>query len=215
MGKSITAWIDRARLYPRAVKVRGILTLALLAAACVSPNPAYSPTTTGQGGTDGALGTGTVGGDTSKGQTSAGGGSGGGMSSDGSPTSGGTTSDPGLVTSAGLGSSSTSTSGWSSSTSLASSEVGVLPPDPFAMGYDCENLDSCEAAYPGAECCEAAQCEDTCMLRCDAVEDCPVGMGCEHGYCLFPCFDDDADCADWPGFTCQHGGEYCENDEMG
>ncbi|MEX1368979.1 MAG: hypothetical protein AB1Z98_37985 [Nannocystaceae bacterium] len=51
------------------------------------------------------------------------------------------------------------------------------------------------------------------MVPCSTEEDCPLPeMGCEHGYCLFPCDDDDADCAAWPGYTCQHQGLFCEAD---
>jgi len=51
------------------------------------------------------------------------------------------------------------------------------------------------------------------MVPCAGVDECPFdGMGCEHGYCLFPCDEgDDDDCVDWPSFTCQHGGAYCES----
>jgi hypothetical protein len=67
----------------------------------------------------------------------------------------------------------------------------------------------------GQVCCDAAQCLDTCMVPCMDVKDCPFeDMGCEHGHCLFPCDDNDEDCAEWPGYTCQHGGQYCENDAM-
>ena len=81
----------------------------------------------------------------------------------------------------------------------------------MGLGLPC-SLGDC-SAVPGAECCQAAQCLETCMVPCMAVEDCPLAeMGCEHGYCLFPCSDDDADCAQWPGYTCQHMGMYCESD---
>ena len=63
----------------------------------------------------------------------------------------------------------------------------------------------------GQECCTANDCLDTCMVPCSDVGDCPFGdMGCEHGYCFFPCDDDDADCAAWPGYSCEHGGTLCE-----
>jgi hypothetical protein len=62
----------------------------------------------------------------------------------------------------------------------------------------------------GQECCTANQCEDTCMIPCGGIEDCPDGMGCVHSYCLFPCNDDDADCAEWAGYTCKHNGQWCE-----
>ena len=63
------------------------------------------------------------------------------------------------------------------------------------------------------ECCTAEQCLDTCMVPCSGPADCPeLDMGCEHGYCLFPCDDNDADCSPWPGYQCQHSGSFCEND---
>lgn len=54
----------------------------------------------------------------------------------------------------------------------------------------------------------------TCMIPCEDNTDCLFeGTACHHSHCLFPCNDDDADCAQWPGFTCQHGGNsFCEND---
>jgi hypothetical protein len=64
------------------------------------------------------------------------------------------------------------------------------------------------------KCRTADECFNTCMVPCDDPSVCPVtGMGCEHGYCLFPCKDNDADCLQ-PGFTCQHGppAKWCEND---
>lgn len=51
------------------------------------------------------------------------------------------------------------------------------------------------------------------MVPCSDVGDCPQdNMGCEHGYCLFECNDDDNDCSAWPGYSCDHGGTLCEND---
>jgi hypothetical protein len=50
-------------------------------------------------------------------------------------------------------------------------------------------------------------------MNSDDSDECPVdGMGCHHGYCLFPCDDNDEDegCEDWPGFECLHGGDFCE-----
>ena len=66
----------------------------------------------------------------------------------------------------------------------------------------------------GQSCCRSLQCLDTCLIFC-ALDPgvCPAGMVCEHGYCLLACNDDDADCAAWPGFTCQHDGTACENYE--
>ena len=50
------------------------------------------------------------------------------------------------------------------------------------------------------------------MVPCTQVDECPDDeMGCAHGYCLFPC-EEDEDCETWPGFTCQHDGTLCEND---
>ncbi len=76
---------------------------------------------------------------------------------------------------------------------------------------ECENDTACDTDA-GQECCTAEQCQDTCMVPCDNADECPVdGMGCEHGYCLFPC-SEDADCLDWPDYTCQHDDTYCELD---
>jgi hypothetical protein len=80
------------------------------------------------------------------------------------------------------------------------------------LGFACMMDSDCNE-LAGEECCDAAQCLDTCMVPCNMPNECPVeGMGCEHGYCLFPCNDNDADCAMWPGYTCQHQGNYCEKD---
>lgn len=81
---------------------------------------------------------------------------------------------------------------------------------PGAIGTPCADSLECDAAA-GLECCKAKQCKDTCMIPCGSSDECPGDMGCQHGYCLFPCDDDDADCAAWPGYTCEHGGELCEN----
>ena len=85
--------------------------------------------------------------------------------------------------------------------------------DPSDFGQACTANDECAPLGPTVECCAAAQCLGTCMVPCRSVEECPFDeMACEHGYCLFPCEANDADCADWPGFTCQHGGTLCESD---
>jgi hypothetical protein len=78
--------------------------------------------------------------------------------------------------------------------------------DSVELGFPCMEDAQCDASI-GAECCTVKQCEDTCMVPCDDVSSCPEeGMGCEHGYCLFPCDNDDADCEAWPGYACKHGG---------
>ena len=80
---------------------------------------------------------------------------------------------------------------------------------PGELGGECLANKTCNAG----ECCTANECSNTCMDPCKGNRPlpCPVGMGCEHGYCLFECRSDD-DCLQ-PGFTCQHGGPtYCEND---
>lgn len=83
--------------------------------------------------------------------------------------------------------------------------------DLSTLGLSCVNTGDCLAGTV-QECCTAPQCRDTCMLPCMDAMDCPDSMGCEHGYCLFACANDDAECAMWPGFTCQHGGQLCESD---
>ena len=74
---------------------------------------------------------------------------------------------------------------------------------PITLGFACTMDTDCDQAA-GEECCTANQCADTCMIPCGGPQDCPMGMGCEHSYCLFECADNDADCAMWPGYTCQH-----------
>lgn len=78
------------------------------------------------------------------------------------------------------------------------------------MGQPCADAPCDE----GQSCCRSLQCLDTCVIFC-ALDPgvCPAGMVCEHGYCLLRCNDDDADCAAWPGFTCEHEGTACENYE--
>ncbi len=99
-----------------------------------------------------------------------------------------------------------------SSSSSGQAETGQEL-EPIDLGQPCAESDGCTGLGPNVECCAADQCLDTCMVPCSSVDECPFdGMGCEHGYCLFPC-DANDDCADWPGFTCQHGGPtLCEND---
>jgi hypothetical protein len=78
------------------------------------------------------------------------------------------------------------------------------------LGYDClGNSDNCN---DGEQCCGANECAGACMIACGSVDDCPPTMGCEHGWCFFPCDNDDNDCAAWPGYSCQHGGMFCEAD---
>lgn len=78
------------------------------------------------------------------------------------------------------------------------------------LGYDClGNSNNCN---PGEQCCAAMQCAGECMIPCGSIADCPPTMGCEHGWCLFPCNDNNADCAAWPGYSCQHSGTLCEAD---
>lgn len=78
------------------------------------------------------------------------------------------------------------------------------------IGYDCMgNSDNCN---DGEQCCTVPQCGGDCMIPCNNPGQCPGSMGCEHGYCFFPCDDNDADCAAWPGYSCQHMGDFCEAD---
>jgi hypothetical protein len=78
--------------------------------------------------------------------------------------------------------------------------------DPGEVGGPCLANDMCNAG----ECCTADQCIDSCMTPCGDASECPQsGMGCAHGYCFYPCNDDDDDCMQ-PDYTCQHGGRFCE-----
>ena len=129
-------------------------------------------------------------------------------------TTDGTTGGPGSTGTGGesgtgsTGGTSGSSSGSSSSSSSTGDEGDAL------LGMACMGDGDCDMEA-GQVCCDAAQCLDTCMVPCMDVKDCPFeDMGCEHGHCLFPCDDNDEDCAEWPGYTCQHGGQYCENDAM-
>ena len=80
------------------------------------------------------------------------------------------------------------------------------------VGFAFDDNSECNVSL-GQECCTADECVNTCMVPCIQASECPIeGMGCAHGYCLFPCADNDADCDEWPGYTCQHGGVLCEND---
>ena len=88
---------------------------------------------------------------------------------------------------------------------------GVCPPDTY--GQACAGDDDC--SDPQA-CCTEKQCVDTCATPCDDDTICPVGTACTHDYCLVQCNNDDADCAAFPGYTCQHivmgVTTVCEND---
>lgn len=76
----------------------------------------------------------------------------------------------------------------------------------------CEDDTQC-AVDADQQCCVADQCLNTCMIPCTKGEDdCPeANMGCEHDYCLFPCEEDEG-CSSWPGYSCDNGGGFCEND---
>ncbi len=91
----------------------------------------------------------------------------------------------------------------------ATTGVGGQPPvyPPGTLGGTCDNMTLCQAG----KCCQAPQCAGTCMKPCFGPNDCPMGTGCAHGYCLFACMNNDADCKQ-PGFTCQHNDDLCEGD---
>lgn len=178
--------------------------------ACLADNPAYNPGS--RTGSDGQTGTVTG---TSEDPTAQ-------VSTGRHSASGDASSDPSDPKSASSGTGSNGTSddtspGADTSTSTegkpdaSSSSTGGLQPSD--LGQPCGEGRECGELYIGAECCDAVQCADRCMVPCASVGECPFdGMGCEHGYCLFPCADNDADCAPWPGATCQHGGLFCEVD---
>ncbi len=186
----------------------GLLLLALLG-ACVGTNPAYEPAASASAASSGPAV----------------------QSSGAEPNSESTTgAQPGLEGGAApagatSGASDSSTSGGAASTGWSTSSSGVgsvdtgttqdsdAPLQPSDLGQACAAVDGCGELGVGAQCCESAQCLGTCMVPCTSEDDCPfAGMGCEHDYCLFPCDANDDDCADWSGFTCQHGGRFCEND---
>lgn len=184
--------------------------------ACLSPNPEYNRMAGASGssgesegssaGSSGARGVP----DSTTDETAA---SGSGVATtdamDGGDTGPGTSGPPATTTSSG-----SSSTGWSSSSSGVRGTGSGPPLEPVDLGQPCAESDGCGELGPEVECCEAPECMDTCMVPCEATEECPFdGMGCHHGYCLFPCEGTDDDCTDWPGFTCQHGGmTFCEND---
>lgn len=77
-------------------------------------------------------------------------------------------------------------------------------------GQPCGGAFDCDVDA-GETCCEAIQCASSCAIPCNADPQCPAMTRCEHGYCLLECRDD-AGCAGFPGFTCQHMGTLCESD---
>ncbi len=118
--------------------------------------------------------------------------------------------DTATVSATGADASSATTSSDSNTGAPSSSSSTGDPIDP--LGMTCAGDGDC-AEDDGQECCTANECSGLCMVPCSEVSDCPlVDMGCEHGYCLFPCDNNDKDCADWPGTVCDHGGTLCESD---
>ncbi len=115
--------------------------------------------------------------------------------------------DSGIATDSGgtqgSGSGGTTSRGGTDSGGVVGSTGGSTGGDPVTLGFACTMDSDCDQAA-GEECCGASQCADTCMIPCGGPTDCPVGMGCAHNYCLFECANNDADCAMWPGYTCQH-----------
>lgn len=192
---------------------RRLLVLSLgLSAACLVTNPEHDPMASA-GGTSVGSGGASVGSSDSPQDSHS-------TTADAASGSAATTigvGDTGLGTSGPPTSSTSSeppsTGGMTTSSSSGGSGETGSGPNPIDLGQSCAKGDGCTELGPNAECCEADQCLDTCMVPCRSVDECPFeGMGCEHGYCLFPCDANDDDCADWPGFSCEHGGEYCEND---
>ena len=84
------------------------------------------------------------------------------------------------------------------------------------VGQPCTADKHCDADA-GEECCTSSQCLNTCMVPCASDDECAPTLGCEHSYCLNPCANNDSDCSEWSGFTCQHTdgdgfNQWCEND---
>lgn len=130
--------------------------------------------------------------------TGSGGGSGGGSSA-GSGTGSGT----------GLGAEESS-SGSTGAGSSEGSTTQAASPGTVDLGFPCTEDSECDPAT-GATCCTANQCSGYCFVPCDGDGDCDDdAVSCAHNYCLFECDDEDEDCAPWPGFSCQHGGQFCE-----
>ncbi|MBV1858552.1 MAG: hypothetical protein KUG77_09080 [Nannocystaceae bacterium] len=186
-----------------------------LMVGCLASNPKYDPSASGDATSSGSHGVASAG--SSSEGVGVGSTSGADSVSGSGATSSGieqTSSGTGALSGATTSSSSSSTGRTISSSSTGNADTGVAL-DPADLGQACGNDKDCSALGVNAECCEADQCAETCMVPCGSVEDCPFDtMGCEHGYCLFPCTLDKGDCAPWPGFTCQHADpNYCENDE--
>lgn len=209
-----------------------VIPLGLLM-ACVAQNPAYDPMGSQEVETTASGGQQTSSSPQPSGSTSTGeAAETAGETSGGNASSGGDTEPPttGPVS---------STDGQDSSGGAVDETAGTggaaVTLEPSQLGQSCGQRDGCSELGPDVECCEANQCQGTCMVACEDAAECPFeGMGCEHGYCLFPCGDElgggdeggddddggddggdndpDADCAPWPGFTCQHGMRFCEND---
>jgi len=109
----------------------------------------------------------------------------------------------GVGSAVGVGGASTVTSGPMTATTGGGGQPPVYPPG--TLGGTCDNMTLCQAG----KCCQVVDCAGTCMKPCFGPNDCPMGTGCAHGYCLFVCMNNDADCKQ-PGFTCEHGGTLCE-----
>ncbi len=137
---------------------------------------------------------------------SAGHAAGGGGSSTGGSNTGGDGTGGSQVGGSATGGSGTAGSATGGTTGTGGSGGGTVSFPPGELGGPCLGGDVCN----DGECCSAGQCADTCMVKCQNANQCPeAGMGCEHGYCLYPCNNNDDDCLQ-PGYTCQHGGLFCE-----
>lgn len=189
---------------PYSSRVLRLASLAILAwvGGCLMPNPAH-----GQGSTTGDAA------DTDRAPQAT-------TSSSGTTVTTAATANAGGESSEGSTAATTSTTSGTFETSSSSgsgplrgdSSTGVAELEPAALGQPCRDDRACAGLGIGATCCTAAECAGTCMVECRSPRACPFDdMGCEHGYCLFPC-SEDVDCTPWPGATCQHGGQYCEVD---
>ncbi len=207
--------VERAKLgcgrYAMAMRIRsllGVVALAWTFSACgASTDVQFGGSSTSSGtSTSGSANVSTVGSGGASSTTTGGSNTGGaGGSNTGGAGGESSTGSAGGVAPAGAGGSTTGAGGVGPATG-SGGQGPVYPPG--TLGGVCDNQTICTKG----SCCVAKECAGTCMIPCfGGPNSCPAGTGCAHGYCLFDCNNDDADCLQ-PGFTCQHGGNYCEGD---
>ncbi|MBW2464321.1 MAG: hypothetical protein JRH11_21910 [Deltaproteobacteria bacterium] len=73
------------------------------------------------------------------------------------------------------------------------------------FGGFCDATSSCDEGV----CCMGRSCgaAGTCTQTCEGIGECPIGMGCAHGFCFFTC-SSSADC--FSTMTCAHRNTICE-----